>query len=143
MAILQWVNGANILILAPYSWPSHTNFVKPIVQELARRGHSITFWNGIRQKEQVLTNVTYLFSGEIRPYKNSIDHFAMSSRNPVDLLLSFVDRYEKVCSEIYKNEIFHYLMKSDQLFDVVIVEAFVNECVLTLWLIISRHRSYI
>ena len=48
MLVIGWSNGSNILFLTPITAPSHSNFFKPVVRELANRGHTVTYWNGLK-----------------------------------------------------------------------------------------------
>ena len=57
----------NILVLSPFTTPSHSNFIRPIVMELVNRGHSVTYWNGLKPDKDVTIrgNLRQLYSKSI------------------------------------------------------------------------------
>lgn len=130
-ATSELISGANILVLSPYAVPSHTvNFIGSIVKGLAQKNHSITYWSGLEHRVNV-GNIKYLYSEALRPI--NADHgiyIGMTDGWP--LLLTMPHKYETLCSLIYRDRIFDDLMKSSEQFDVILVEAFMNECVLPL-----------
>ena len=55
----------NILVLSPYTMPSHSNFIRPVVKELASRGHNVTYWNGLKpaiNDAELNSNLRQLYS---------------------------------------------------------------------------------
>uniref|UniRef100_A0A0P6EHC7 UDP-glucuronosyltransferase n=1 Tax=Daphnia magna TaxID=35525 RepID=A0A0P6EHC7_9CRUS len=127
-----------ILFLSPISTRSHTNFVKPIIKGLVERGHFVTYWNGLIPKNQgtnalnQTTNLRLLYSPELDAL--SSDHnvdFSAGTKN-FYLLFELPKRVELYCKTIYRDPVFHQLMASHEKFDLIIVEAAVNECILPL-----------
>lgn len=47
------LEGANILVVLPIPWYSHTNTFMPIFKELATRGHNITMVSPFPQSEAI------------------------------------------------------------------------------------------
>jgi len=125
---------SNILILSPVTAPSHSNFIRPMVRELANRGHTVTYWNGLKSDKDSLprNNLRQLYSealGEL----NSDHQVSFADRGHQFLLLfTFYDRTVSACKAIYEDPIFHQLMTTDEQFDLVAVEGVLNECVLPL-----------
>lgn len=123
---------SNILVLSPITAPSHSNFFKPIVKELTRRGHSVTYWNGLKADKETgrTKNLRHLYSDEIGVI-NSDHQVGFKDRDkPFELFLAFYDRTIKYCTAIYQDPIFHQLMTSDEQFDIILIEGVLNECVL-------------
>ena len=126
--ILEPAYSANILVLSPITSYSHTHFFFYTVKVLAARGHNITYWNGLRPREDI-ERVTHLYSDELVKF-NSRHEIGFESNGPIHLLFTHPDRMEKTCKICYKDPIFQKLRKSKEKFDVIIIEAFMNECML-------------
>ena len=126
--ILDVVYGANILFLSPHTSHSHTHFFFYIIKELAARGHTITHWNGLRPREQMV-NVTQLFSPELDHF-NTHHPIGFSTNNRALLVLSLPFYTETVCNACYTDPVFQRLLKSNERFDLVVIESFLNECML-------------
>lgn len=126
-------HGSNILVLSPITAPSHSNFVRPIVQTLARRGHTLAYWNGLKpNSDESSPNIRQLYSDELGLI-NSDHNMRFDDRNkPFQLFLAFYDRTIKYCTAIYQDPIFHQMMTTDEHFDLVLIEGVLNECVLPL-----------
>ena len=122
----QWAESARILFLTPYSAPSHSSFFKPVVAELARRGHAITYWNGLESKVQV-ENVTHLYSERLRPL-NSNYPVTFGDSSSLSLMLMLPSKQVEICQLVYTDPILKRLM--GEKFDLVVLEAFLNECML-------------
>ena len=126
---------SNILVLAPYTAPSHSNFVRPVVKALASRGHTVTYWNGLKpaiNDESLKYNLRQLYSPSIDEY-NSKEEVTFADRGKgFFLILKTSVRILNFCKIFYNDPIFHQLMTTDEQFDLVIVEGFGNECVLPL-----------
>ena len=67
MVLLNVVQGSRILVVAPHGTKSHHGMLVPIVAELARRGHQLTFINNyIADALQNVENVTDLIIDEMK-----------------------------------------------------------------------------
>ena len=125
------VGGSNILVLTPITAPSHSNFFKPIVKELASRGHTVTYWNGLKPGPRV-DNVRQLYSDTLGLI-NSDHQITFNDRDKaLRLFLKFYDRTVAYCTAIFEDPIFHQLMTTDEQFDLVLVDGVLNECVMPL-----------
>ena len=126
---------SNILVLSPYTFPSHSNFVRPVVKELASRGHTVTYWNGLKpaiNDKSLKHNLRQLYSPVLGEF-NSDHKVTFNDRGQqFSLLFTLYDRTVNICQMVYNDPIFHQLMTTDEQFDLVIVEGFLNECVLPL-----------
>lgn len=78
-----------------------------------------------------LDNLTLLYSERLQHLHDDYQ-VDFNSGNPIQLLSTLSGRYQRVCSMICTDPIFNDLMSSSEQFDVVLVEAFQNECVLPL-----------
>jgi glucuronosyltransferase len=126
---------SNILVLSPYTAPSHSNFIRPVVKELASRGHSVTYWNGLKpaiNDESLKYNLKQLYSPSLDEL-NSDEEVTFADRGKgLFLIWKTSVRIFNVCKIFYNDPIFHQLMTSDEQFDLVIAEGFGNDCVLPL-----------
>ncbi|XP_046639071.1 UDP-glycosyltransferase UGT5-like [Daphnia pulicaria] len=124
----------NILVLSPITTNSHSNFIKPVAKALADRGHTVTYWNGLPPDKETLTNpkanLNLLYSPGLRPLNDN--HQVGYDDRPFQLLLAIPDRMATYCTAIYRDPVFHQLMSSTEQFDLLIIEALFNECVLPL-----------
>lgn len=125
---LEPVSSANILFLSPITSYSHTHFFFYTIKALASRGHTITHWNGLKPREDI-GNVTHLHSAGLQKL-NSRHDIGFGTNNPIKLLVSHVDRMASTCRACYKDPVFHQLMASREHFDLIVIEAFMNECML-------------
>jgi hypothetical protein len=123
--------GANILVLSPYTCRSHSNFFRPVVRQLADRGHTLTYWNGLEPRNDLPSTVRQLYTDELHDL-NSNYQVAFEHNNPIIMYLDFPKRVSRLCSISYQNAIFRELMNTTEVFDLVIVEAVLNECMLPL-----------
>lgn len=127
---IESVSTANILFLSPFTSYSHTHFFFYTIKALAARGHSITHWNGLKPREDI-TNVTHLHSATLQKL-NSRHDIGFESNHPIQLMLTLPDRLSAVCKACYKEPVFHQLMNSREHFDLIVIEAFMNDCMLPL-----------
>lgn len=135
-AIVTVANGANILFLSPMTSHSHTHYFHYTIKELSRRGHRVTHWNGLAPREQ-LANVTFLSSPFLEAY-NKRHQIGFDDNSIVKLLLDYPERLRHVCGTVYSDVNFKRLLETDEQFDVVVLESFMNECVVPL---VSRFKA--
>ncbi|XP_046635580.1 UDP-glycosyltransferase UGT5-like [Daphnia pulicaria] len=134
----------NILVLTPITTPSHSNVFKPLVAELADRGHFVTYWNGLLQSDKsssvIQSNQTTTNSSNMRLLTspnlvrlNSQHQIDFNDRDsPFRLLFRMPGTLEKYCKAIYEDPIFHWLMNSKERYDLIILDGFSNDCTLLL-----------
>lgn len=125
---LEPASSANILFLSPITSYSHTHFFFYTIKALASRGHHITHWNGLKPRED-MANVTHLHSAALQQL-NSRHDIGFDTNNPAKLLLAHPDRMTSTCKACYRDPIFQKLMASREHFDLIVIEAFMNECML-------------
>lgn len=126
------VGAANILVLSPYTCRSHTNFVSNIVRALAQRGHALTYWNGLEPRDDLPDNVRQLFSDGMRAM-NTNHEVEFGNNNPLVMFLDFPRRMSMVCSACHGDPVMQELANATVgTYDVVLVEAILNECMMPL-----------
>lgn len=125
---LHSVYPSNILVLTPITSYSHSHFFFYTVKALASRGHTVTYWNGLKPREEIV-NVTQLHSESLEKH-NSKHEIGFASNNPVRLVMAQPNRMEKACKTCYSDPVFHKLLNNKEKFDLIIIEAFMNECML-------------
>ncbi|XP_057376045.1 UDP-glycosyltransferase UGT5-like [Daphnia carinata] len=127
-----------ILFLSPISTRSHTNFVKPVIKGLVERGHFVTYWNGLLPTNQgknalnQTANLRLLYSPELDELNSDHNVDFGAGTNNFYLLFELPKRVVLYCKTIYRDPVFHQLMESHEKYDLIIVEAAVNECILPL-----------
>jgi hypothetical protein len=134
----------NILVLTPITSPSHSNVFKPLVAELADRGHFVTYWNGLLQSDKsssvIQSNQTTTNSSNLRLLTspnlvrlNSQHQIDFNDRDsPFRLLFRMQATIERYCRAIYEDPVFHQLMNSKERYDLIILDGFSNDCTLLL-----------
>lgn len=126
-------DGLNFLVVSPITTPSHSNFFRPVVHELSRKGHKVTYWNGLKPDNDAKSpNLRQLYSERLAPLND--DHqVSFNDRNhPYLLFLTFYRRTINYCTAIYQDPVFHQLMTTDEHYDLIVIEGVLNECVLPL-----------
>lgn len=137
------VQADNILVLSPITTTSHSNIFRPLVEALARRGHSIVHWDGVKSP---LASDKSLLPLPLPPqtlrlvYSPSlaevnIDHgIRFDDRDsPFRLFFDMPAKTEMYCRTLYRDTIFNQLMNSSSAkFDLIIIDGVFNDCVLPL-----------
>ncbi|KAI9554593.1 UDP-glycosyltransferase 208B2 [Daphnia sinensis] len=118
-----------ILILSPIATYSHTNFLKPVVKGLVERGHFVTYWNGL-----VTENQAKDFLNQTTDFYNQTTNFRLlySPEKPNNVIFDLPKRMERYCRTLYRDPVFHQLMDSQEKYDLIILEAAINDCCLPL-----------
>lgn len=127
---IESVSAANILFLSPFTSYSHTHFFFYTIKALASRGHTVTHWNGLKPREDI-ANVTHLHSASLQKL-NSRHEIGFETNHPIQLMFTLPDRLTSVCKTVYREPVFHQLMASREYFDLIVIEAFMNDCMLPL-----------
>ncbi|XP_057376044.1 UDP-glucosyltransferase 2-like [Daphnia carinata] len=132
------VSAHRILILSPIATYSHTNFLKPMVEGLVERGHFVTYWNGLITKNQATesfnqtTNLRLLYSPEVHTISSATLVDFSVRKKPNNVIFGLPKRMKRYCKTIYRDPVFHQLMDSQEKYDLIILEAAINECCLPL-----------
>ena len=135
LSFIGSTNGSNILFLTPITFPSHSNFIKPVVKELDERGHFVTYWNGLETKlitSKNTTNLRILNSPNLNRLNVNHNVDFNDRDSPFRLFFDFPNRMATYCNAIYEDPVFHQLANSKEHYDLIVVEGTFNECVLQL-----------
>ncbi len=130
LAAAGWTSGANVLFLSPHTSYSHANFLIPAIKALAGRGHFVTFWNGLRPQEEI-ENVTQIYSEKLHHY-NTNHNIGFEDNRLITLTLTLIERLAQVCNMVYTDPNFDRVlqMRNTTKFDLIVIEGFMNECML-------------
>ena len=145
-------NADRILVLTPITSQSHSNVFKPLVMELANRGHFVTYWNGLLQTDKDLgshnattnnSNLRLLVSPNLARI-NSQHQIDFNDRDsPFRLLFRIHSTMVNYCTAIYEDPVFHQLMNSKDQYDLIIVDGFGNDCTLLLAQVFNAPFVYL
>ncbi|KAJ8918833.1 hypothetical protein NQ315_011119 [Exocentrus adspersus] len=114
-------------ILGVFPSPGYSQFIlaEKLMTELARRGHEVTVISPYKPKENIKNYRSILVDGLIAATAG--DLFEQDQENIFKQII-FLDGFRKVVSEqILADENVQRLIHSNETFDLVIVEQFVNE----------------
>ncbi|XP_057374269.1 UDP-glycosyltransferase UGT5-like [Daphnia carinata] len=138
LVVTSYIEGYNILILAPITSPSHSIVFKPLVEGLVESGHFVTYWNGLQPSKSSFSNRTKkdhlrLLKSPNLVKMNSQHEISFSDRDsPFTLLFRLPRILMTYCKAVYEDPVFHQLMHSKERYDLIIVDGFANECTLYL-----------
>ena len=128
-ALVFQISGENVLFLYPNASPSHKNIGVPIMVGLAERGHNVTVVSSFKTEPH--KNIR-----DIHPIKN-FDYFdpqttTLDVRRRGVWGMVFMDWSPTFsgCRQTYEDPEFQELL--NQKFDLVLMDAFANECLLGL-----------
>ncbi|KAJ9601560.1 hypothetical protein L9F63_000303 [Diploptera punctata] len=135
--LLAQSHGAKILGLFPFPARSHLIVQKALMVELAKRGHQVTILTHFLEKEPV-PNLTEIYletdfkrleggdKGDVP--KNLFD---MSKIGIFEMTMMMLMMGKPLCEKVLEEESVQRLIHEENLhFDLVVIEAFVNECML-------------
>nr|AHX56943.1 UDP-glycosyltransferase 211A2 [Strigamia maritima] len=129
---VQLTEAYKILCLLPLASQSHKNLFDPLINELAGRGHEVTVVapyklaqpianiNEIQIENIITSESTQLISNWVK-YSNYHPLFTASYYKPFTII---------GCKAYFENAQVKQLLKSGKQFDVVIVNALLNDCAL-------------
>ena len=146
--VLSECTAYNLLVLSPITTPSHSNFFKPVVKALVDRGHSVTYYNGLYQKNQVETtknhtnNLRVLGSPSLHKLSTDYQVDFNIREKPMKFLSELPERMENYCTTIYSDPAFHQLLNSNEKIDLIIIEGYLNDCLLPLVAILDVPFIY-
>jgi glucuronosyltransferase len=139
LLVIPELSAYNLLFLSPITTPSHSNFFKPVVKAMVDRGHFVTYYSGLNHNNQQMAtnNQTINFrplSSSPALYKISTDHqvdFNIRDK-PLLFLSQLPQKMENYCTAIYNDPVFQQLINTAEKFDIIVIEGYLNDCVLPL-----------
>ncbi|XP_067004504.2 UDP-glycosyltransferase UGT5 isoform X2 [Anabrus simplex] len=135
LVVVHNVEAARVLFAAPFPVQSHLNTIIPVINELATRGHHVTVLTGKALPETTPNNVTQfvISSPNVRRQGRERDQHGAQKVAPYMLLLGvFMTMSDMMCKLSLDNEAFKKLISSESTFDLVVVDAYMCECMLPL-----------
>lgn len=137
LAELHVACGANILSMMPFGSPSHVNAIVPVLEGLSAKGHNVTFVTEFVPSSKLRhpVNVVHLKGLEDIFEKNRPNSFEMKTMSNFSLIKNVVVLTTKdFCEGLVSHPVFQDLATNRNLqrFDVVIMDALLSECALTL-----------
>ncbi|XP_046981238.1 UDP-glycosyltransferase UGT5-like [Schistocerca americana] len=131
--IINQCQGANILSITVLPSKSHVGFVKPLLDELAEKGHNLTIISPFPESSHA-NNVRIislnLAGGMIKSHGN-ITLFEMGGRSPFPLIFYLKDLGNVLCKNALSvPEVQELIISHDQKFDLLIMNGFFTECFL-------------
>ncbi|KDR11536.1 UDP-glucuronosyltransferase 2C1-like isoform X2 [Zootermopsis nevadensis] len=134
LLVAPWSHGARILGVFPFPARSHVFVLRALMLELADRGHEVTVVSPYPESKPVpnyteiyvTANLSAVTGGHVPS-----NLFDMKSFGLFQLTFMMWFMGEALCDHVLQNDNIQKLIHSKDLhFDLVIVEAFINECVL-------------
>lgn len=125
------VSSLKILGIFPYQGKSHFFVFQPYLHELVKRGHDVTVISYFPQKQPIQNYTDISLAGKEKIYEDIIEleQTFFSMLKTFNLIL---DTGLQNCRTLLENENVQRLWKSQEKFDVVLVEAFFTDCSLGL-----------
>lgn len=124
------VDSARILAVFPHSGKSHFDVFEPLVVALADRGHDVTVISYFPQKVRI-NNYRDIGLQEVSPlYVNALPFEAVASSNPMSDFIKITTKGLDSCEVILGSKPVQDLLRSDEKFDLLIVELFNIDCFL-------------
>nr|QVG59863.1 UDP-glucuronosyltransferase [Nilaparvata lugens] len=115
---------ANILVLMPLPFPSHTRTYMPLFKELALRGHNVTFYSAFPFKEEIPNLKTVMVDNFLEGFIHDIAKSNFADFNGWRHVV-FVWRMGLTCSEkLLQQPPIKQLMQSKDTYDVILLETF-------------------
>ncbi|XP_044729433.1 UDP-glycosyltransferase UGT5-like [Chrysoperla carnea] len=128
--VLQQINGAKILVVFPTFATSHLNLGEALAVGLAERGHEVTMVSP-RKLKKLPANYTEMTMGlpEEMMKSGKPDMFQLKSNCPFIAILGIYEATYPLAEHTFKDAAFQKLLQSKETYDIVIMEAFMNEAV--------------
>ncbi|XP_069697453.1 UDP-glycosyltransferase UGT5-like [Periplaneta americana] len=127
-------HGAKILGLFPFPARSHLIVQKALMKELARRGHEVTVMSSHPESKPIpnYTDIPLQANFETISKGHAPKNlFDMQTMGPIQLTMMMWYLAESICDTVLQEKDVQQLIHSSNLhFDLVVIEAFYNECFL-------------
>lgn len=122
----------NILVFFTYASRSHFSLYRPLFTQLANNGHNVTvigyFPLSIR-----LPNYRDIVLGEnSREVKEFLDFDTINDEWTFAKFKIFLEYFNNTCTDVFESKHFQEFVKEVNKFDLVLVQYFMSECVMSL-----------
>lgn len=131
---VSWVQSAKILGVFPYPSKSHSILGQALFVELANRGHSVTYLSPFPFKSSPNENyrdIAITSKDLFDAFNEEIDgSFEATDVNPFFMLKYWIENVARMQETMLSDPAVQRLIKSDEKFDVCVIEFLMNESLL-------------
>lgn len=123
--------GEKILVVAFVSTKSHMLTYRPLIEELAQRGHNVTVLSPLKPSK-TMKNINEILTLDTEKFKQGFitDPFKMKEKNLNKQPFENIEWFVKVCRETYDlPQVRQFMTES---FDLIFLQPMLNECALGL-----------
>ena len=123
--------GANIVVLYTVATKSHVYAVLPVVEELAKRGHKVTFFTPYKNISKSVSNCSEVFLDKLASLMENrpIDWFGAQKGGPAQIISTFpwiIQMLNETSEEIFSNQEFLRIVNNRDV-DLFLVDAYYND----------------
>lgn len=119
---------ANILAIFPHPGKTHVDVFKPLVLQLASRGHSLTVLSFFPEKTPIANYTDISLVGEVPIFMNAIPLEYVKDLTPRSNFELTMDVGYNSCKRLMKTKQIQDLIKSENKYDLIIIELFNSDC---------------
>lgn len=145
-SVFTTVGGYKILAFYAFGSKSHLNAFIPVVNELANRGHQVTFLQPYADLKVHSKIKIMLSTDSSKILKDEGSKKLFGDENSVfglwDLFREFTNGAETVCRSTLTSDSVKSLLRGKQQFDIVIVNYIMNECSLAIAPMLGKYVVY-
>lgn len=123
---------ANILAIFPHPGKTHVDVFKPLILQLASRGHSLTVLSFFPQKTPTPNYTDISLVGEIPILVNAVPFEFVKDMTPKFNFMFTMDVGYDTCKKLMKTKKIQDLIKSEKKYDLIIIELFNSDCLFSL-----------
>ncbi|XP_050083330.1 UDP-glucuronosyltransferase 2B7-like [Anopheles aquasalis] len=141
---------ANVLFMSGVPSPSHYIWLRPLINEMGRRGHNVTVLSADIEKRPP-ANVTYVHLENFystmynTSMRQKMDFFKMANESPVTMLTLFDEFGLNLCEAALKSEGMHSVLDypKDFKFDLFVSDFMIGPCITSMILHRFKDVPYI
>lgn len=127
---IQGLSAYRILVLFPHPGKSHFGVFLPLFKALSEKGHQVTVVSHFPESNQTDHYRDVSLSGTMDPLLEVISFVNFTGsryeKYTGGLLIDYFARF--TCPNVLENEGLHQLLKSDEKYDVILIEMFNSHC---------------
>ncbi|CAG9768049.1 unnamed protein product [Ceutorhynchus assimilis] len=135
LALLPLILGqcfaANILAVLFFPGVSHFQMFKPVLKELARRGHSVDVYSSFPSDEKIKGYTDIVLESSAPKLTNNVTFQYLKNLQGTMSIINLSTTFgAKACDAVFKSTQMQYLKNSTKNYDLVITQLFSTECLL-------------